>query len=305
MSDRKVFYYRLSHVSQTEESQKQACPPDTAVFGDTGVTRDVKLTERAGFQECLDYLGDEGGIIYVSAFDRIGGEAAIAGAIHYGHLPENVDVNDAQGNSLRNDPIIRAVLAVLADAEKQNNSERQSRRAERQRSEGRLDCPQSFGFDFSTRQIIPAQMDALSIAFNEYTAGTPVAEIMRIILRETGLKLDRRRFYEWKNGKHFERIPKDYLDKWSKKTETELYWAGYYWELVEEYGDNLMAREFWEETRDICLDNEHQQRMFLKVFLPWLENDNFLLQKPNTDHLVNRKGETFAFGRYSEGFNEV
>jgi len=303
MSDKRVFYYRNSHASQTEESQKQACPPDTVVFGDHGVTRDVKLTERAGFQKCLDYLGDEGGIIYVSAFDRIGGEAAVAGAIHYGHLPENVDVKDAQGNSLRNDPVLRAVLAVLADAEKQNNSERQSRRAERQRSEGRLDCPQSFGFDSETRQIIPAHMDALAIALNEYNAGTPVAEIMRIILRETGLKLDRRRFYDWKKGKHFERIPVEYLQKWSKASEFEKKWDSYYSELIEEYGHHLLSENFWEEIKEICIESETQRTAFEKIYLPWLENDNFILQKPNTDHLINRKGETFEFGHYHEGFN--
>jgi DNA invertase Pin-like site-specific DNA recombinase len=299
----KANYIRLSDSRQTPDSQMTGMDLTLPTFIDDGVQRDVPLFERPQFQLALETLGSEGGIIRVSHLDRIGTTECIAYSLF--NLDENIDIVDANGLRLRENEIISLLMGYLAKQEKRANSQRQSRRAERQRSEGRLDCPQSFGFDSETREIIPWQMDALAIALTEYNSGTKVSEIMRIIEKETGHKVARQRFYDWKKRKHFERIPKEYLEKWSKKTETELFWAGYYWELVEEYGDHLMAREFWEETRDICLDNEHQQQMFTKVFLPWLENDNFLLQKPNTDHLVNRKGETFAFGRYSEGFNEV
>ena len=299
----KANYIRLSDSRQTPDSQMTGMDLTLPTFIDDGVQRDVPLFERPQFQLALEVLGSEGGIIRVSHLDRIGTTECIAYSLF--NLAENIDIVDANGLRLRENEMVSLLMGYLAKQEKRANSERQSRRAERQRNEGRLDCPQSFGFDSETREIIPWQMDALSIAFNEYNAGTGVSEIMRIIHKETGHKIARQRFYDWKKGKHFERIPKEYLDKWSKKTETELYWDGYYWELVEEYGDNLMDREFWEEMKYVCIDVESQQRMFTKVFLPWLENDNFLLQKPNTETLVNRKGETFAFGRYSEGFNEI
>jgi DNA invertase Pin-like site-specific DNA recombinase len=299
----KANYIRLSDSRQTPDSQMTGMDMTLPTFIDDGVQRDVPLFERPQFQLALEVLGSEGGIIRVSHLDRIGTTECIAYSLF--NLAENIDIVDANGLRLRENEMVSLLMGYLAKQEKRVNSERQSRRAERQRNEGRLDCPQSFGFDSITREIIPQQMDALAIALHEYNSGTPVAEIMRIIENETGLKIARQRFYDWKKGKHFHRIPIEYLQKWSKKSKFEKEWARYYQELINEYGDHLMAREFWDETRDICFDSEGQQTMFLKVFLPWLENDNFLLQKPNTDHLVNRKGKTFAFGRYSEGFNEI
>jgi DNA invertase Pin-like site-specific DNA recombinase len=296
-----VIATRCSDARQTNLSQLQDMPPDLEVFHDD-CQRTVPLHERPGLMAAIEAVGDKG-VIWVSAFDRIGVTDHLVDIVRM--LPDGVTVKTKDGLDIRENELVTFCLGYIAKEEVRTKSQRQSNFAKRARESGKLDCPQSFGFDSETREIIPWQMDALSIAFNEMTAGTKVSEIMRIIHQETGHKIARQRFYDWKKGKHFERIPREYLEKWSKKTETELYWEGYYWELVEEYGHWLLDYKDWNDMKYMCLDSEDQQRMFTKVFLPWLENDNFLLQKPNTDHLVNRKGETFAFGRYSEGFNEV
>jgi hypothetical protein len=271
-------------------------------FIDDGVQRDVPLFERPQFQLALQVLGSEGGIIRVSHLDRIGTTECIAFSLF--NLPETIDIMDANGLRLRENEMVSLLMGYLAKQEKRANSERQSRRAERQRNENRLDCPQSFGFDSETREIIPWQMDALSIALNESMAGTPVSEIMRIIHKETGHKVARQRFYDWKKGKHFQRIPTEYIDKWSKKSKFQKEWESYYIELVEEYGHNLFALSIWtDEMYPVLLDNEVQQTAFKKIYLPFLENDHFLLSEPNTDNLINRKGERFPFGQYKEGFN--
>ena len=296
-----VNYIRLSDSRQTPDSQMTGMDLTLPTFIDEGVQRDVPLFDCPQFQLALETLGETGGIIRVSHLDRIGTTECIAYSLF--NLPENIDIVDQNGLRLRENEMISLLMGYLAKQEKRANSERQSRRAERQRSEGRLDCPQSFGFDSETREIIPSEMDALAIACIESNDGTKVSEIMRIILKETGQEIARQRFYDWKKGKHFQRIPAEYLQKWSKSSDFEKKWDSYYSELIEEYGHNLLSENFWEEIKEICIESEHQRTAFKKIYLPWLENDNFMLQKPNTDHLVNRNGETFNFGRYHEGFN--
>lgn len=296
-----VNYIRLSDSRQTPDSQMTGMDLKKPTYIDEGVQRDVPLFDRPQFQLALETLGDKGGIIRVSHLDRIGTTECIAYSLF--NLPENIDIVDQNGLRLRENEMISLLMGYLAKQEKRANSERQSRRAERQRSEGRLDCPQSFGFDSETREIIPEQMDALAIACIESNDGTKVSEIMRIILKETGQEIARQRFYDWKKGKHFQRIPAEYLQKWSKSSEFEKKWDSYYSELIEEYGHHLLSETFWEQIKEICIESEHQRTAFKKIYLPWLENDNFMLQKPNTDTLCNRKGETFEFGHYHEGFN--
>lgn len=63
-------------------------------------------------------------------------------------------------------------------------------------------------------------------------------------------------------------------------------------ELVDRYGESLMSEGYWVEVIRTASRSDIQKVCFDKVFLPWLQHDNFWLLKPNDPEgrSVNRRG---------------
>jgi len=69
-------------------------------------------------------------------------------------------------------------------------------------------------------------------------------------------------------------------------------WISEALELVDSYGESLMSESYWQDVIKTAARSDVQKVCFDKVFLPWLQHDNFWLLKPNDPEgrSVNRRG---------------
>lgn len=201
-----AIYTRNSDPRQTEESQMNGMPDDLKKFHDD-CQRTIPILNRDGLMECLDHVGDSG-TIYVSAFDRIGTWEHLMDLLRM--LPEEVTVKTKAGLDIRENEMLTFCHGYIAKLEVKNKSQRQSNYAERTRAAGKLDCPRSYGFN-DDRTINEEEMRVLAIVKTGLGNKMKKTDIVKEVKSKTGVTIARQRIYDWKNGKHFERIPPEFL----------------------------------------------------------------------------------------------
>jgi hypothetical protein len=198
-------------------SQLEGMPPDLEVFHDD-CQRTVPLEQRAGLMAAIEAVG-ESGIIWVSALDRIGITDHLVDIVRM--LPEGVTVKTKEGMDIRENELVSFCVGYIAKLEIKVKSDRQSNFAARARAEGLLDCPRSYGFN-ADRTVNPDEMRVLALVKTELEQKTPKTKIVRIVKEKLGIDIARQRIYDWKNGKHFERIPQEYMDEVRTKSDTKV-----------------------------------------------------------------------------------
>lgn len=181
-------------------------PEDQPKFHDD-CQRTVPILNRDGLMECLEHVGDTG-TIYVSAFDRIGTWEHLMDLLRM--LPEDVTVKTKAGLDIRENEMLTFCHGYIAKLEVKNKSQRQSNYAERTRAAGKLDCPRSYGFN-DDRTINAEEMRVLAVVKTGIDNRMKKTDIVKEVKAKTGVTIARQRIYDWKNGKHFERIPPEYL----------------------------------------------------------------------------------------------
>jgi DNA invertase Pin-like site-specific DNA recombinase len=203
-----AIYTRNSDPRQTEESQMNGMPDNLEKFHDD-CQRTIPILNRDGLMQCLEHIGDSG-IIYVSAFDRIGTWEHLMDLLRM--LPEDVTVKTKAGLDIRENEMLTFCHGYIAKLEVKNKSQRQSNYAERTRAEGKLDCPRSYGFN-DDRTVNAEEMRVLAVVKTGLENKMKKTDIVKLVKSKTGVTIARQRIYDWKNGKHFERIPSEYLDE--------------------------------------------------------------------------------------------
>jgi putative DNA-invertase from lambdoid prophage Rac len=125
-----IAYYRVSHTSQSIESQRAALSNGRQFdreFSDEGVSGAIPSADRPGFAKMLEYIR-EGDTLHVFAVDRLGRDAIDVQTTIRALLAKGVTVEiRGIGQIARGvGELIIAVLAQVADMERQRINERTS-----------------------------------------------------------------------------------------------------------------------------------------------------------------------------------
>jgi len=125
-----IAYYRVSHSSQSIESQRAALSNGRQFdreFSDEGISGAIPAANRPGFAAMLNYVR-EGDTIHIYAVDRLGRDAIDVQTTIRALLAKKVtvDVRGLGQIAPGVGELIVAVLAQVADMERQRISERTS-----------------------------------------------------------------------------------------------------------------------------------------------------------------------------------